>query len=108
MHKINCTVKSCYYNKEQFCQIETLHIAGKGSGTTEATYCHSYTAKESAHNKAGEGTLSGTTSCICCEVNTCVYNKEKKCSLSEIEVSSLGEVSDCKETDCLSFDRCSY
>ena len=108
MHKINCTVQKCYYNKEQFCQIETLHIAGKGAGITEATYCKSYTSKDNTHNAVEQNLLTGTTSCICCSVNTCVYNKDKKCSLSEIEVSSLGEVSDCQETDCLSFDRSSY
>ena len=102
---INCSVESCKYNKDKICGAERLQIGGKDAHWTESTCCETYTEDMQAANNVAE---AGETEEILCKVETCAYNVNRHCSLSEIEVSSQGEVSDYTETDCLSFERKSY
>ena len=102
MPTINCSVESCVYNKQKICEAETLQIGGKGANWTESTCCETYRDSDDAQNVTIE---VGETEEILCKVETCAYNVNKHCSLDEIEVSSLAEVSDYTETDCLSFER---
>ena len=102
MPTINCSVESCVYNKEKICEAEILQIGGKGANWTESTCCETYRDSDDVHNNVTE---AGETEEILCKVETCDYNVNKHCSLSEIEVSSHGDVSDYTETDCLSFER---
>lgn len=105
MPRINCSVESCYYNKQKICEAEVLNIGGKDANITESTCCETYKENVSCQNAVGKSPAQGATEEILCSVGTCAYNIHKHCSLSEIEVSSLGEVDSYKETDCLSFER---
>ncbi|WP_053983082.1 DUF1540 domain-containing protein [Niameybacter massiliensis] len=105
MPKVSCSVESCYYNNSSVCQAERLQVGGEGASITEATYCESYTSKQNARNAIEQVGYPGQTETICCDVNTCMYNSGWKCSLNEIEISSLCNVSNYAHTDCLSFER---
>lgn len=102
MAKINCSVESCAYNNQKICEAETLQIGGKGANWTESTCCETYRGIQEAKNGVAE---VGETEEILCKVETCAYNMGNHCRLSEIEVSSHGDVSNYTETDCLSFER---
>lgn len=105
MPRINCSVESCYYNNQKICGAETLQISGKNAHITEATCCETYRDDTHPANLLCAAIEPGETKEIRCKVETCAYNKDRLCSLNEIEVSSLGEVSSYTETDCLSFER---
>lgn len=105
MPRINCSVESCYYNDEKICQAEILQISGKEARITEATCCETYRDGTYSKNAIDTPVDRGETKEILCKVDTCAYNRDRRCSLNEIQVSSLTEVNSYTETDCLSFER---
>ena len=105
MPRINCSVRYCYYNKDQICGAHVLNVGGKSAKITEATCCETY-QQQLEYNSLGENEVSwGETDVILCEVDTCAYHEKRHCTLKEIEVGSLKEVETYSETDCLSFER---
>ncbi|WP_069999884.1 DUF1540 domain-containing protein [Cellulosilyticum sp. I15G10I2] len=105
MPRINCSVRSCYYNQEKICGAHVLNIGGIGAQITEATCCETYQEQSEFSNLAHEEVSKGETDVILCEVNTCAYHAKRHCTLQEIEVGSLKEAEHYSETDCLSFER---
>ncbi len=105
MPRINCSVRSCYYNQEEICGASVLNIGGIDAQITEATSCETYQERSSYNNLTQEEVNKGATDVILCEVNTCAYHVKQHCTLEGIEVGSLKEVESYDETDCLSFER---
>ncbi len=109
MSKISCSVASCSYNESGICDASTLKIVGDKANITEQTSCSTYISGDKVSNAVDDDVKRGETKTIHCDVETCVYNDRKYCSLTDgIEVSNLGEVETYESTDCLSFERKSY
>lgn len=109
MPKVSCSVTSCSYNASGICDASALKIVGNNANITEQTSCGTYVGESCCSNSTCGDVSRGETETICCDVETCVYNKQEHCSLSDgIEVGNLGTVESFKDTDCLSFDRKSY
>lgn len=107
MPRISCSVTSCSYNASGVCDASALKIVGNNANITEQTSCSTYDGDGKCSNSACVS--RGETETICCDVQTCVYNKQEHCSLSDgIEVGNLGTVENYTDTDCLSFERKSY
>lgn len=105
MHEINCSVETCIYNMNKVCGASQISVGEEGAEVTEATCCKTFTSKQDVNNQMDMLIDKGSVESIQCSVNTCGYNAEHHCTLNSIEIGSLKEAENFRETDCLSFDR---
>ncbi|MBE6022165.1 MAG: DUF1540 domain-containing protein [Cellulosilyticum sp.] len=109
MPKINCSVENCSYNQGKYCCASIINVEGKGANITETTCCATFLDRMGYSNLQVDAAChSNELDAILCKVDTCVYNKDRHCSLQEIEVGALTKPEVYTQTDCLSFDRKSY
>ena len=106
MPRILCDIDNCAYNEGKICRASIVNVAGQNAVTTGATCCATFLSRLGYSNvNLDYGTSRGDTDAIICDVSTCAYNASQHCCLNEIEVSSLTDVDNYTETDCLSFER---
>ncbi len=102
--RIDCAVYDCTYNCDGCCGAESIHVGGESAQTSDGTACETFakgTLTGSVCNNGSCGTVIG------CIAENCLYNENKKCELSAIEVQpchcSNTECSSPKDTCCDSF-----
>lgn len=104
MPNLDCSVKSCYYNKEQKCCLEGIRVRGSEANTSDSTACGSFREK-------GEGTFTNSHEChmspeqhltIQCEAVKCCYNQDKKCYADNVDIAG-GNAKNYSETECKTF-----
>ncbi len=79
MPLLNCTVKNCLYNKEEYCAKGDILEDGRTAKKTEGTSCKRFVERrESASNSCGCGSATPhiQEECKACE---CTFNKEERC-----------------------------
>ena len=59
MPLLNCTVKNCLYNKDEYCAKGNILVDGRTAKMSEGTSCKSFVEKrESASNSCGCGSAT--------------------------------------------------
>ncbi|GIM28204.1 hypothetical protein CPJCM30710_08700 [Clostridium polyendosporum] len=117
MAKLSCNVESCVNNVGGgFCTAATIHITGSDAHRSKCTDCSTYAPKSfknalaSMANtnytgevaqlfSASEITISPN---IICESVNCIYNKQKDCTASNVQIYGPHAVSD-NGTECETF-----
>jgi hypothetical protein len=105
MARINCGVSSCSYNKESICYADTVNIGGIGATNKESTCCGSFLNQQHYSNLAEYTSNRGSAEVITCQVDTCAFNADQECRLTDIEVGGIREATIYTETRCQSFSR---
>ena len=105
MARVNCGVSSCSYNKEGICYADTVNIGGKGATHRESTCCGSFLNPQHYSNLAEFTSNRGSADKITCQVDTCSYNADQECRLSDITVGGIREATMYTETMCQSYNK---
>ena len=104
MGKINCSVDNCSHNKKNICYANRIDVHGSQAKTIEHTACASFLENFVYSNLTNNTNDDGPCSCICCKVETCVYNENNLCTLDVIKVSpDTKRPNMYSETSCSSF-----
>ena len=102
MPLLNCTVKSCLYNKDEYCAKGDILVDGRTAKMSEGTSCKSFVErKENASNSCGCGSATPhiQVECKACE---CTFNKEERSDAEEITITGRNACK-CSDTECGSF-----
>lgn len=101
MTQLRCSVRSCHYNEDALCSREHITVEGSSAKSSNETCCGSFHEKSSrsASNRTKEADPATEVSC---KAENCTYNKNEKCSASDIGVA--GSNACCQgETECGTF-----
>ncbi len=98
MAEINCTVTNCYFNRKYGCTAPTIKVDGKKAFESRSTCCNTFVVQK-------PGVMSSTSepqknSSIECDAKYCFYNKNEKCTASDIIVN--GKNAETHEETCCS------
>ncbi len=107
MAKIRCEAKTCGFNEDGGCRLETVKIEGEGAETCRDTECDSYTEKGEQSFTDCACSASGCAcnhSVVKCDATTCRHNEDCTCTADRIEVG--GSCAHCgSETECRTFSK---
>lgn len=101
MTRLNCSVQSCNYNKEQSCCKGDIMVEGKEAAETRSTCCGSF-RERSGDSYSNSVMMPNKNIKIDCEAEKCVFNQDYRCSADEIGISG-SNACHCEETECASF-----
>ncbi len=102
---LDCSVRSCYYNHDNQCSLDRIHVEGRQADDSEGTACGSFRLKD---------TDGFTNACECgrspkdklkveCEAVKCYFNEDCKCTAEHIGIAGSSACT-CGETECASFE----
>ena len=92
--RIDCAVYDCIHNCDGCCSAESIKVGGESAQTSDGTACETF-AKESVTNSAADSCAANGT-VISCIAENCLYNENRRCELSAIEVQPCH----CQNTAC--------
>lgn len=103
--RIDCAVYDCIHNCDGCCGADSIEVGGESAQTPDGTACETFSKGSLTNSTADCCSSCGTT--IKCLAENCLYNENRKCELSAIEVQpchcSDAECSCAKDTCCDSF-----
>ena len=101
MTQLNCSVRSCNYQKDDCCCRGSIMIEGAHADRHNETCCGSFEERRGCgcNNSTAEAPKMSDVSC---EATNCRFNADKKCSATDIGVAGSNACS-CAETECASF-----
>ena len=99
---LDCSVKSCMYNQENKCSLESIKVEGKSADYSDDTACGSYQLRTSGQMmnaccKKPKNNLS-----VSCAASRCVFNEGNMCKAEHIGIAG-GNAGTMDETECASF-----
>lgn len=102
MTRLDCNVVNCSYNENKLCKRENITVGGMQARKASETVCESFYPKgtNTMTNLDSKGPKAETN--IACNAVTCVYNNNKKCTASKIQIGGMKAVSS-GETECGTF-----
>lgn len=83
---IDCAVYDCRFNADGRCSSDDIHIGGESAKTTDGTCCETFTESAGLTGSIETPSNEGTT--IKCDAENCLFNDNKKCDLSAIEIQT--------------------
>ena len=97
---LDCSVKTCTYNKENSCCLNNIKVDGPGAKHESETLCKSFqTATESAKSYAMEPSMELVVNC---DAVNCTFNEQRVCHAGHIGIAgSSAKTAD--QTECASF-----
>lgn len=102
MTNLGCSVENCSYNKEHLCSLNEIKVGGDNAVHSDSTCCASFKEKsESSSNCSNCGCAKEETD-IACEACNCMYNKDKCCYASSIDICGC-HASKAEHTECATF-----
>lgn len=104
MPVLKCSVKNCYYNKEQLCCREGINVEGSNAEQSDATLCASFEEKmdEKFSNNVDNNMNPHEKSMIDCQAEKCVYNSNRKCTAAKVNINGMNATSR-MDTSCATF-----
>lgn len=104
MPRLDCSVKTCYYNKESRCCREGIHVEGADAQVARSTECGSFRARKMDQTDNSCGCPSSPEQCleVKCDAVRCIYNANCVCSAEHIGIAGNG-ADHAKDTECASF-----
>ena len=103
--KIGCSVTDCSYNNASYCIAGQIKVGGANAHAPDSTNCESFTKGNfmpSITNAVGGNSVTS----IDCDATTCQHNFKHMCNLSNVQVNSSCQGSECAavaQTFCASF-----
>ncbi|MEE1315031.1 MAG: DUF1540 domain-containing protein [Faecalimonas sp.] len=102
MPELKCNVHTCVHNKDYYCVLDGIEVAGSDAKVAKDTSCASFQEKTDAYsNTAKEATALSKVDCKAVE---CQYNEECKCHAGKISVGG-NDACTSQETECASFEK---
>lgn len=102
MPVLDCSVKTCYYNEDNKCSLESIKVEGRSADYSDDTACGSFRLRNGESMSNAMGKTPTPTSYVECSANKCVFNESNKCKAEHIGIA--GSTADkCDETECSSF-----
>lgn len=104
MPVLDCSVRSCYYNKENKCCLDGIHVEGHTAEKSIHTACGSFRAgdKDNYSNSCGCDRAPRNQADIKCDAVKCEFNECEKCTAKHIGIAGDGAKTS-RETECSSF-----
>ena len=103
MPTLDCSVKNCYYNKEDKCCREDILVEGKNAKTTDATACDSFKMKNDEFTNSCHCDASPNNDLkVACRAENCKYNEEYMCNARHIDIAGAS-ASKSEQTECGAF-----
>lgn len=103
MPTLSCSVKNCYYNKENKCCKENILVEGKNATTTDATTCDSFKIKNDAFTNSCSCDASANNALkVLCRAENCTYNNKCVCNAEHIDISGQ-DAHKSEQTECRTF-----
>lgn len=104
MPVLDCSVKSCYYNKESKCCLDGIHVEGHQANQSSMTACGSFRPmmKDQYTDACKCETNPTRDANVRCEAVKCMFNEGDRCKASHIGITG-GDAKDMRETECASF-----
>lgn len=103
MPLLNCTARTCVYNKEEYCSKGDIVVDGSNAKVADETCCSSFVERSgNATNSASEG-CGCKTIAVDCKACQCAFNNQEKCSADKITIAGASACN-CNETKCGSFE----
>lgn len=96
-----CSAMSCVYNKGQYCSKGDIMVGGKEAETSGETCCESFKVRTENQATSSMGTPSKTIH-VDCKACHCQYNKEYKCTASQIDIAGAS-AKQSEQTECGTF-----
>ena len=102
MPVLDCSVKSCFYNSDNKCSLDSIKVEGKSADYSDDTACGSYRLRAGEEAKNGCCSKAKTTLVVSCSANKCVFNEENKCKAEHIGIAG-SHADKMDDTECASF-----
>lgn len=104
MPVLDCSVKTCYNNKNSQCCLNGIKVEGSHADTSSSTLCASFEkrAEDSFSNSYKTERDPQTVLDIDCKAHKCVFNESSKCHAAHIGIAGNGAKVD-EQTECASF-----
>lgn len=103
MPVLDCSVRTCYYNKENSCCLDAIKVEGTTAEVSSATECSSF--KERTGESLTNG-CCGSPSCklsVDCMAEKCMFNSGHSCTAKHIDISGRNAHRS-EDTECDSFE----
>ena len=101
MTRLDCSVVSCTYNKENSCCKDNIHVGGRDAKVTDQTCCESFRERRTDGMRNADDIPSKPTE-ISCDAVTCCYNHSYKCHAEQVQVAGAS-ASKAEQTECVTF-----
>lgn len=100
MTQLSCSADSCGHNKDGYCCLNHIDIAGEKAMESMATCCGSFVEQSGAFTN--DTSLPAPYSDIDCSAHKCMYNLNGHCEADNVDISGHAAV-DPEETLCSTF-----
>lgn len=101
MTKLNCSVKNCANNNDNYCCISSIYVGGKQAEQPEYTDCESFVEKDNGFTNLTVDPNPNVE--VGCAAEKCMYNSSHICTADHINVA--GEhAHDAEATLCSTFE----
>ena len=103
MPTLSCSVRNCYYNKENRCCKENILVEGKHATTTDATTCDSFKVKNDSFTNSCECDRPANNALkVACRAENCSYNEKCMCHADHIDIAGA-DAHKSDQTECRTF-----
>lgn len=106
MPRLNCNANKCQYNYDHKCTRNAINVGDCYKSGNRQAECKSYKeglqtvgvefAKELDH-------MNLNNVSIYCEAHDCLYNMNKSCKVSEVDIKKPTESCDCVNAECTTY-----
>lgn len=105
MPDLDCSVRTCYYNKKNNCCLSSIEVEGSEANTSESTSCGSFRNKmEGSFKNSVTDNEPRSYLEIKCKASKCTFNSSNKCYASHIGIAGDG-AGGTHQTECAGFYR---
>lgn len=103
MPELKCNVHTCVHNKDYYCDLDSIEVAGSSAQTAKDTSCASFVEK-TGNEYSNSMREASATSNIDCKAVECQYNESCKCHAGKISVGG-NDACHQEETECATFKK---
>ncbi len=103
MPELRCNVHTCVHNKNEYCDLDAIEVAGSSAQTAKDTSCASFVEKK-GNEYSNSMREASATSNIHCLATECQYNDSCKCHAGKISVGG-NDACHSDETECATFEK---
>lgn len=101
MPVLDCSVKTCYYNEDNKCCLDSIKVEGRSADYSDDTACGSYRNRDNQMTNAC-GKKPKNTLEVQCFADKCTFNEANKCTAEHIGIAG-SRADRMDDTECASF-----
>lgn len=101
---LDCSVRNCYYNKENRCCRDGIKVEGTSAEVSSATACGSFKEKkgDAITNGCGCEASPSVKLEVDCMAERCIYNEKCVCTANKIDIAGRNAYN-YEDTECETF-----